>query len=334
MSKKSNIWILFFFVCVICKKRDSDYNTFYIYFLVFFMFSRLFRYAFTNIMRNSFLSFSSVLVLTLLMFFINTLLLVHDVSFKIIDGINERLTISLYLKDGYDKNSWDVIDLLAEIRKDLPNVRSTYKTKDDIIDELREEDPELVNILERQNPLPETISLTNIDLSQFEKLNYIIQGRSYILSESEEKEKDRFSSYSSQYDRIVSITVILNVLQIWLYIIIGIFLFSIAIIIYSIIWNFIYYFRDEIYITRLVWGSKVFIYGPFSLQGAIYSFVAFILSLVIFLLFLQGIEVLFETNFWDNGVLTNITFLLIIECVVCVVIWALSWFLSSRKYLK
>jgi len=298
------------------------------------MFLRLFRYSFTNITRNAFLSFSSVLVLTLLLFFINILLLVHDVSFRIIDGINQRLTISLYLNDTYDKNSGDVIDLLADIRTDLPNVRSTYKTKEDIIDELRDQDPELVSILERQNPLPETITLTNIDLTQFEKLNYLIEGRSYILSESQEGEKDRFSSYASQYERITNITIILNILQVGLYIIIGIFLFSIAIIIYSIIGNFIYYFKDEIYITRLVGGSKIFIYGPFSLQGAIYAVIAFVLSCVLFFLFLQGVEILFETNFWENGLLQHFTFLLLLELGVCVIIGAFSGFLSSRKYLK
>jgi len=260
---------------------------------------------------------------------------VHDVSFRIIDGINERLTISLYLNETYDKNSGDVIDLLADIRKDLPNVRSQYKTKEDIIDELREQDPELVTILERQNPLPETITLTNIDLTQFERLNYLIEGRSYILSESDDiSDKDRFSSYQSQYERITNITIILNILQVGLYIIIGIFLFSIAIIIYSIIGNFIYYFKDEIYITRLVGGSKVFIYGPFSLQGAIYAVLAFFLSLGLFLLFLQGIEVLFETNFSDNELLRHFALLLFIEFVFCVVIGAISGFLSSRKYLK
>lgn len=298
------------------------------------MLQRLFRYAFTNILRNSFLSFSSVLVLTLLIFFINILLLVHDVSFRIIDGINERLTISLYLKDGYDKNSGDVIDLLADIRQDLPNIRSQYKTKDDIIDELREQDPDLVKILERQNPLPETITLTNIDLKQFEQLNYLIQGRSYILSESEEGQKDAFSSYAAQYERIVSITVVLSILQGGLYIIIGIFLFSIAIIIYSIIGNFIYYFRNEIYITRLVGGSKVFIYGPFSVQGALYSLVAFCVSLVFFIAFLQAVEIFFETNFGDNGILSHFWYIMGIELGVCIFIGALSGFLSSRKYLK
>jgi cell division protein FtsX len=81
------------------------------------MFFRLFKYAIKNILRNKFLSISSVLVLTLLMFFINILVILHNVSFKLIDSINSKLTISLYLKDGYNQNSHDIKALLSEIHK-------------------------------------------------------------------------------------------------------------------------------------------------------------------------------------------------------------------------
>jgi cell division protein FtsX len=63
------------------------------------MLARIAKYSIKNILRNKFLSFSSVLVLTLLMFFINILVVLHDVSFKLIDSINSKLTISLYLED-------------------------------------------------------------------------------------------------------------------------------------------------------------------------------------------------------------------------------------------
>jgi cell division protein FtsX len=137
-------------------------------------------------MRNSFLSFSSVLVLTLLMFFINILFLLHDVSFRIIDGVNDKLTISLYLEEGYNKNSGEVIGLLGEIGQGFPNIEAIYKTKEQVLNEIREQDPNLVKILERQNPLPETISLNNIALEQFSQLNTIIQSKQDILAQSQE----------------------------------------------------------------------------------------------------------------------------------------------------
>jgi cell division protein FtsX len=148
------------------------------------MFPRLLKYASKNILRNTFLSASSVLILTLLMFFINILLVLHDVSFRIIDSINEKLTISLYLDEEYDKNSIEIIDLQNDIKKAIPEIAISYKTKDEVLEELRERDPELVNILERQNPLPETITLENIPLKKYENLNTIIENKLFVLTEN------------------------------------------------------------------------------------------------------------------------------------------------------
>jgi cell division protein FtsX len=119
-------------------------------------------------------------------------------------------------------------------------------------------------------------------------------------------------------------------LQLWLEIVILIFIVSIAIIIYSVIWNFIYYYRDEIYITKLVWGSNTFIYGPFVLQWMIYSLVAFLLNVVIFVLLIKNLNIIF----WDLYTLSISVALLILEVLVFLLIWWISWYFSSKKYLK
>ena len=147
------------------------------------MFPRLLSYALKNILRNTFLSASSVLILTLLMFFINILLVLHQVSFRIIDGINDKLTISLYLDEAYDKNSVEIIDLQSDIKKNIPQIDIVYTSKEELLEEMRETDPDLVKILERQNPLPETITLRNIPLDKYEALNTIIENKLFVLTE-------------------------------------------------------------------------------------------------------------------------------------------------------
>ncbi len=293
------------------------------------MFARIFKYSVKNIFRNKFLSISSILVLTLLMFFINILFVVHDVSLNLIQGINEKLTISLYLNDDYDRNSIEVIDLIEDIKNIEWNIKVDYKTKEDILDDIRVSEPDLAKILERTNPLPDTIVLSNIDLEKYEELNLFIENKLYVLS-NEKTDKEHFSNYWVQYKKIEQIINVLNLLHIGLYVIIVIFLVSIAVIVYSIIWNFIYYYRDEIYITRLVWWSSVFIYGPFVYQWAIYSFASFSLSLIIFTFIISNLNSVFNNIYLLN--LSSNIFLL--EMLVFVFIGWLSWFLSSRKYLK
>lgn len=293
------------------------------------MLTRIAKYSVKNILRNKFLSISSVLVLTLLIFFINILIVLHDVSFKLIDSINSKMTISLYLDDKYDKNSIEVIDLINDIKKIDLNIKIDYKTKEEILDDIRIKEPWLVKILERSNPLPDTIILSDIKLNKYVDLNRIIENKLYLLEKSDDN-KDYFANYTTQYQRITSIIKVLDILQIWLYTIIWIFLVSISIIIYSIIWNFIYYYRDEIYVTRLVWWSKKFIYWPFVIQWSLYSFIAFLLSYIIFIIILDNVNKAFS----DLYIFNFESYIYIVEMFVFVFIWWFTWYLSSKKYLK
>jgi len=299
------------------------------------MLTRITKYSLKNIMRNKFLSFSSILVLTLLMFFINILVILNDVSFKLIDSVNSKMTISLYLKDEYDKNSIEVINLINNIKKIdsdstwLWKINVVYKTKEEILDDIRLKEPWLVKILERNNPLPETIIISNIMLNQYSNLNKVIENKLFLFSKEDEN-KDYFANYNSQYDRITSIINVLDILQIGLYTIITIFLISISIIIYSIIGNFIYYYRDEIYITRLVWWSKKFIYWPFVIQWSIYSFIAFLLSFFIFIAILNKLN----SSFSELYTFKLQAPIFLAEMIIFVLIWWFAWYLSSKKYLK
>ena len=152
------------------------------------MLTRITKYSLKNIMRNKFLSFSSILVLTLLMFFINILVILNDVSFKLIDSVNSKMTISLYLKDEYDKNSIEVINLINNIKKIdsdstwLWKINVVYKTKEEILDDIRLKEPWLVKILERNNPLPETIIISNIMLNQYSNLNKVIENKLFLFN--------------------------------------------------------------------------------------------------------------------------------------------------------
>jgi len=303
------------------------------------MFSRIFSYSIKNIFRNKFLSISSILVLTLLVFFINLLLVIQNVSFKLIDTVNEKMTVSLYLQEEYDKNS-EAVTLLINSIEDLWDwVNVVYKTKWDVLEEIKEKDPELVKILERQNPLPETIELSNIPIESWEKINTIIQWKIFLFSKEENKNLDKskkhFSEYSSQYKNIEKVTKYLKILRNSLYIMIILFFFSIWIIIYSIIWNFVFYYKDEIYITRLVWWSKSFIYWPFSIQWMIYAFTSFIagMSVFYFWVILANLRLNEKFDFsyllWEKYLI-----LFLLEILVLIFIWWISGLISSRKYLK
>lgn len=298
------------------------------------MFIRLLKYWVKNILRNKFLSLSSVLVLALLMFFVNILMILHNLSNNLIDAVNSKLTISLYLKDDYTKEHPDVRKLIENIWLKVPNIKVEYKSKDEVLEEMRKKDEELVKIIKNQNPLPATINLSNIKIEQYESLNEAIESKIFILSDFKQNSSSIYD-YRSQYDRIIHIISLLKTLKIALYIIIWIFLLSIFVITYSIIWNFIYHYRDEIYITKLVWWSNAFIYMPFVFQWIIYSKIWFFFSTMIFILSVNNLSTIFDKQVIKDYIINNdLNIILLIQLLIFIFIWAFSSYLSSRKYMK
>lgn len=299
------------------------------------MFNRILKYSIKNILRNKFLSISSILVLMLLMFFINILLVLHNVSFKLIDSINSKLSISLYLRETYDKNSLEVIDLMNSLQNVSKSVHIDYKSKEILLDELKQKDPKLVGILEDVNPLPNTIVISNVWLNDYVSLNDNIEKKIYMLDNWDKQEKkENFTDYKAQYKRIIKVITVLNILRVGLYVIIGIFLLSISVIVYSIIGNFIYYYRDEIYITKLVWWDNFFIHWPFIFQWMIYTFLSFLGSATIFLILLNNLDFIFSLDNSFDFISNYFNIILLFEFIIFILIGALSWYFSSKKYIS
>ena len=164
------------------------------------MFFNITKYSIKNILRNKFLTISTILVLTLLMFFINVLQILEWVSVKIISEINAKLNFSLYLKDWITKDSVEVSTLEKNIKEIDKDIVFDYKTKDKILLEMTQKDPELTKILESwDNPFPETIILSNIAIVDYSKVNKAIENQISIFLNND-IEKDYFANYKTQYE--------------------------------------------------------------------------------------------------------------------------------------
>jgi cell division protein FtsX len=214
-------------------------------------------------------------------------------------------------------------------------VHTDYKSKETLLEELKQKDPKLVWILEDENPLPNTILISNIWLNEYVLLNDNIEKKIYMLDNwNKLEQKENFTDYKAQYKRIIKVIAVLNILRVGLYVIIGIFLLSISVIVYSIIGNFIYYYRDEIYITKLVWWDNFFIHWPFVFQWMIYTFLSFIGSATIFLILLNNLGFIFSLDHSFDFISNYFNLILLFELIIFILIWALSWYFSSKKYIN
>lgn len=246
------------------------------------------------------------------------------------ESVNEKMSISLYLQEDYTDVSVEVADLMQDIQEISPDISVQYKDKGLILEEMRKQEPKLVQILEKNNPLPNTIVLGKIGIDDYERVNAAIENKLFVLANS--NDVDNFANYTTQYKRIQDVIVVLEVLKTWLIVIIVIFFAAIAVISYSVISNFIYYYKDEIYITKLVGGAKSFIYGPFVLQGIIYAVISFLLNVFILRGGLQYIQIVFASYNFDSIYISNT--ILWAELLLFVCIGAISGYFSSVSHLK
>jgi cell division protein FtsX len=108
------------------------------------------------------------------------------------------------------------------------------------------------------------------------------------------------------------------------------------IIIYNIIGNFIFFYRDEIKITKLVWGDNIFIYWPFSVQGLLYTAFSSILSIIIFIYIIKTVNIYLIDDFpwFINRFLKLNSQYFLYEIFWISLIWLISWFLSSHKFIS
>jgi cell division transport system permease protein len=272
------------------------------------------------------------------MFFINILFLVNYTTQYLINNINSRLTISLNLKSSYTNENSEVIELISDIKSFNKWLEVNYISKEEAFWVLQIRDPELAKVIEweKENPLPSSIVIKKIWLTQYESLDKIISKYKNIIIYDEEKSKKNITDYKAQYQRINDVIKIFTSIQYWIYCIIGFFIFSVFIIIYNTIWNFIFFYREEIKITKLVWWDNIFIYGPFSIQWLIYTFIASFLSLFIFIYIIKTINIYLIDDFpkfINDFLLSNYKYFLI-EIIWLSLVWILSGFISSMKFIN
>jgi hypothetical protein len=77
---------------------------------------------------------------------------------------------------------------------------------------MRLREPDLVKILEKDNPLPDTVVLSNIAILDYEKVNNLIETRMYLLA-NDETQENYFANYTTQYQKIEDVVSVLNILQ-------------------------------------------------------------------------------------------------------------------------
>ena len=244
---------------------------------------RIIKSGFKNFKRRGLISWAAILVVTITLSVITTIILLQAVLNFSLNQIKDKVDVTIYFNIGA---SPDKITSLKDSLEKLPEVASvTYTSSEEALKLFRDrhsEDYPTIQALDEigTNPLGGYLNVKAKEVSQYETIANFLKSDSISVSGSGSiVDKVNYHQNKLVIDRLNGIIAGAQKLG---------FLITLLMIIISIIITFntirlaIFISKEEIGVMRLVGASKMGVRGPFMIEGAIYGFIATIITLVLF----------------------------------------------------
>lgn len=234
-----------------------------------------FKGAVQSLIRNKWLTFATVTVMTLTLFTVSVFVILNILVNSTIDTVKSKIDLEVYFKNSVAES--DILDIKREVAK-MPEVKEVQyiSTLDalKIFQDRYKNDPELYRaVSSSDNPLPASLRVNLYKAEDLADINSFFSGGKYealVDSTSYEKNGDivnrliSFGSYIKKGGIALSL----------------IFLITSLIVVLNTIRMTIYTRREEIEIMRLVGATSWYIRWPFILEGAFYGFVSMIIATI------------------------------------------------------
>lgn len=294
---------------------------------------------FINFVRNFTLSVAATAVMVVTLTIVLFSVVANATFSNTIDEINDKIDISIYLKDSVDESQKN--SLLSQLNS-VENVESIeYLSKDQVLEQYREENKENIDLLlaisQTDNPLPATIKVKPVDPLKNDEIKVLLETPQALELQSDE------TSYSGDrkeaIDKITSATVVFRQA-----IFIGIIVFGVIsmLIIFNTIQMAIFNRREELRIMRLLGASPWYIRGPFIVETMVYGIVSAVISIslgnTLFTLQNKAFDSnslgLLDVNFASDYFADNFWKFFGILLIAGMSIGALSALIATKRYLK
>ncbi len=299
---------------------------------------RIIKSGFINFKRSSFVSLSSVLVMTITLSVITLIIFSQAILNFSLKSLEDKVDVTVFFT--LDAQESDILRLKESIEQ-LSEVRSVdYVSSDQALENFRERhsnDYLTLQALEEldRNPLSATLNIKAVETSEYESISKFLENET-ALDGSQKNIIDKVNYFQNKLviDRLISITEGARRLGI----ILTIVLVAISLIItFNTIRLVIYIAREEISVMRLVGAENHYIRGPFLVEGMLYGIISSVITMLIFypMTLWVGANM---TNFLGINLhtyyLANFFQLFIINAVFGMVLGIVSSYLAVRAYLK
>ena len=300
---------------------------------MFLALGRTFKEGLNNFWRNGWLSFATIVILTLSLYLFGVLFIVSSYAHDLIQKAQGRVDVSIYFKS--DTPEENISGAKAELEKYNEIKSVDYVSKEKALETFKNNnanEPVIIKSLEEMGNNPLLASLI-VKANMPEQYGSIV---SYIEKSSFKEDISRVN-YQKNRSIIDSINLVVSQIKKLGTILVAIFATIAILITFNTIRITIYAHRQEVEVMRLVGASNTFIRMPFVFEGIIYGAVAALLSVGV--LFVTTRVVMYNLSPKISEVVTNIYVdnvfsLLMAELAFGVLLGVLSSMISIRKYLK
>lgn len=294
---------------------------------------RLVKLGFSNFFRNLWLNLVATFVMSLTLMTITVLLIVAIFANGEIQNIENRIDLEIFLNENVTEEE---VDLLQTAINNTVTVKEMeFITKEDAVDRYKliyGENDTLINYIEQENPLKESIVIKTSEPDDLEKVNDLIGTDDF-------KEMVFNSSYSRNRGIIMRLIGIINFIE-KSGIVIGLLFVIIAVsVVFSTVRIAIYSRKDEIEIMKLVGATDWFVHAPFLIESALYGILASFLST----LFVAGIFYFISSaassylgvgaDLWYVYFMQYVAFIVIFQVLLGLSISVSSAFVAIRRHL-
>jgi cell division transport system permease protein len=231
--------------------------------------------------RNLSTALGSIVTIFLSLLIIGVFLIGGLVVDNIVNSVEDKVSITVYVADDASQED---IDAVENYITGLDGVASIdFTTKDQALENFKNSmtsNPEIVDQLDGQNPLPASIDVQLSDAQMVETVAGEIESNETFqkIADNPDDPSDSLKYGQKTVDRLFTVTNYIRTIGVALVVLL---IFIAFVFINNTIRLSILARRKEIAIMRLVGASNNFIRGPFLMEGALHAIIGAGLSIIV-----------------------------------------------------
>ena len=299
---------------------------------------RVFRLGLVNVVRNSFVSFSVIFVMTVSLFIVGLSVLFGQVMDEVTEDLRSKVDVTVYFMSGTTESQ---IFAFRDKLAGLEQVKEvTYVSKASALEEYRkrhENDFDILRGLDilESNPFRARLSIRAERSDDFEAITRFLENED-VLSGEPTTVIDKID-YHQNREIIARLSSVVDTTTFFTRLTIALLVFFSFLIIFNIMRLIMYLGKEEVRVMRLIGAEDWYVRSPFLISGAIYGFLGSVIAVILLYPVSHWLSPSVERFFGGQGLfahyISQFFLLALILVAVGMTVGIVSSYLSTRRYL-